>query len=502
MQYIGSIDQGTTSTRLILFDEKANIVASYQMEHKQVYPQPGWVEHNPYEIWANTSTCIVKTLEKAHVTADQVRGVGITNQRETVIAWNPKTGRAYYNAIVWQDLRGAELVNRLSGKVSLEYVQKKTGLRMSPYFAASKIAWLLDHVPGLRYAAEKGDVVFGTIDAWLLYNLTGGKVIATDATNASRYMLMDIETLQWDDDMLRLFGIPRQSLPAIVPSVGRVYGTTVLDGPFLGEVPVCGILGDQQAALFGQACFSEGLGKCTYGTGCFLLSNTGSRLVFSKMGLISTVAYQFDGRKPAYALEGSVAVAGSLVQWARDNLKIVSSAPELDQLAESVPDCGGVYIVPAFSGLFAPYWRSEARGVIAGLTGFATRAHLCRAILEATAFQANDIFEAMESDSGIHMKELKVDGGLTNSIPLMEFQSNLLAIPVIRPKIVETTALGAAYAAGLTSGVFKDLDQLRAQWQEERRWEPDMDAQTRDKKIRKWRKAVSRTLNWINVDEE
>ena len=502
MNYIGAIDQGTTSTRFILFDENGSLVASYQLEHKQIYPQPGWVEHNPYEIWANTCTCITKTLEKARVRADQIKGVGITNQRETVVAWNPKTGRVYYNAIVWQDLRGAQLINELQEKVTIEHVQEKTGLRMSPYFAASKIAWMLSHVPGLRSAARSGNVVFGTIDSWLLYNLTGGQVVATDATNASRYMLMDIRTLQWDEEMLSLFDIPRETLPAIKPSVGEVYGRTVLDGPFLGEVPVCGILGDQQAALFGQACFTEGLGKCTYGTGCFLLENTGERLAVSKNGLLSTVAYQIKGQKPRYALEGSIAVAGSLVQWARDNLKIVGSAPELDELAESVPDCGGVYIVPAFSGLFAPYWRSDARGVIAGLTAYATRAHLCRAILEATALQANDLFEAMEMDSGIHIKELKVDGGLTNSRPLMEFQSDLLAIPVIRPKIVETTALGAAYAAGLTCGVFRDFDQLRSQWQEERRWEPRMSQAEREKKILKWRKAVSRTLNWIGQNEE
>lgn len=501
MKYLGAIDQGTTSTRFILFDEEGNEVASHQMEHKQIFPQPGWVEHNPYEIWSNTCTCISKTLEKAGVNADDISGVGITNQRETITAWNPKTGRVWYNSIVWQDLRGAALIDRLlKEKTTIGYVQEKTGLRMSPYFAASKIAWLLTHVPGLRRAAEKGEVVFGTIDCWLAYNLTGGKALVTDATNASRYLLMNIDTLEWDEDMCRLFDIPMKALPAIVPSIGQVYGTTVLDGPFLGEVPVCGILGDQQSALFGQACFTSGLAKCTYGTGCFLLSNTGEKKYLSRTGLVTTVAYQIKGKKPSYALEGSIAVAGSLVQWARDSLKIVSSAQELDQLAMSVPDCGGVYIVPAFSGLFAPYWRSDARGVIAGLTAYATRAHLCRAILEATAFQANDIFEAMEMDSGIHLKELKVDGGLTNSAPLMAFQADLLAIPVIRPKIVETTALGAAYACGLTSGVFSGFDQLRAQWQEEKRWEPHMDDSVRTKKIVTWRKAVSRTLSWVGDD--
>jgi glycerol kinase len=502
MQYIGALDQGTTSTRFILFDEKANIVASHQLEHKQIYPKPGWVEHDPYEIWANACSCISHTLEDAHVPKTSLKGIGITNQRETIVAWNPKTGKVYYNAIVWQDLRGSAFINKLQNKVTLEWMQGKSGLRMSPYFSGSKIVWLLENVPGLREAAEKGDAVFGTIDCWLAYNLTGGKALVTDVTNASRYMLMNIDTLQWDDELLSLFSVPKKALPTIMPSSGVIYGKTILDGPCMGEVPVCGILGDQQAALFGQACFTEGLGKSTYGTGCFLLVNTGEKKVTSKMGLVTTVAYQLGNDKPVYALEGSVAVAGSLVQWARDNLKIVSTPQELDQLALSVPDCGGVYIVPAFSGLFAPYWRSEARGVIAGLTGFVTRAHLCRAILEATAFQANDIFEAMEFDSGIHMTSLKVDGGLTNSIPLMEFQSDLLAIPVIRPKIVETTALGAAYAAGLSVGVFKDLDQLRQQWQEEKRWVPHMNEALRQKKIRLWRKAVSRTLNWKSVDTE
>ncbi|MFA6775321.1 MAG: glycerol kinase GlpK [Sphaerochaetaceae bacterium] len=502
MDYIGSLDQGTTSTRFILFDEQGEIVASHQMEHKQFYPQPGWVEHDPSEIWANACTCIVSTLESAGVPKRSLKGIGITNQRETIVAWNPHSGNLYHNAIVWQDLRGSQIIKETEKQVSVEWMQQKTGLRISPYFSASKIVWLLRNVPGLREAAQRGDAVFGTIDCWLTWNLTGGKALVTDVTNASRYMLMNIGTLQWDDDLLELFGIPRKALPEIVPSCGVVYGKTILDGPCMGEIPVCGILGDQQAALFGQACFSAGTGKSTYGTGGFLLVNTGEKRVTSKMGLITTVAYQMAGQKPRYALEGSIAVAGSLVQWARDNLKIVSSPQELDHLAMSVTDCGGVYIVPAFSGLFAPYWRSDARGVITGLTGYVTRAHLCRAILEATAFQVNDIFEAMELDSGIHMETLKVDGGLTNSTPLMEFQSNLLAIPVIRPKIVETTALGAAYAAGLSVGVFCDLEELQKQWKEERRWKPMMDEASRQRKIRLWRKAVSRTLNWKSGDTQ
>ena len=496
MKYLGAIDQGTTSTRFILFDESGKICASHQIEHKQIFPKPGWVEHDPYEIWDNTTETIVKTLRMADATAADVAGIGITNQRETVIAWNPKTGKVWYNAIVWQDLRGAELINQLKAQCDENWLKKKCGLLFSPYFAASKIAWLLANVKGLREAAENGDAVFGTIDTWLTWNLTGRKCFVTDVTNASRYMLMNIKTLQWDDDLLSVYNIPKKALPEIVPSTGRIYGMTTPNGPFQGEVPVCGILGDQQSALFGQACFTQGLGKCTYGTGCFLLVNTGNNLCFSNNGLVSTVAYKKEGEAPVYALEGSIAVAGSLVQWIRDNLKIVSSAQELDAFAEKVDDCGGVYIVPAFAGLFAPYWRSDARGVIAGLTGYSDRNHICRAALEATAFQANDIFKAIEADSHIKMRELKVDGGLTNSRPLMKFQSDILGIPVIRPAVIETTALGAAYAAGLSVGIYHDLDELATQWREEKRWEPTMSQEDREAKVKFWDKAVQRTLNW------
>ena len=496
MKYLGAIDQGTTSTRFILFDESGKICASHQIEHKQIFPKPGWVEHDPYEIWDNTTETIVKTLRMADATAADVAGIGITNQRETVIAWNPKTGKVWYNAIVWQDLRGADLINQLKAQCDENWLKKKCGLLFSPYFAASKIAWLLANVKGLREAAENGDAVFGTIDTWLTWNLTGRKCFVTDVTNASRYMLMNIKTLQWDDDLLSVYNIPKKALPEIVPSTGRIYGMTTPNGPFQGEVPVCGILGDQQSALFGQACFTQGLGKCTYGTGCFLLVNTGNNLCFSNNGLVSTVAYKKEGEAPVYALEGSIAVAGSLVQWIRDNLKIVSSAQELDAFAEKVDDCGGVYIVPAFAGLFAPYWRSDARGVIAGLTGYSDRNHICRAALEATAFQANDIFKAIEADSHIKMRELKVDGGLTNSRPLMKFQSDILGIPVIRPAVIETTALGAAYAAGLSVGIYHDLDELATQWREEKRWEPTMSQEDREAKVKFWDKAVQRTLNW------
>lgn len=496
LKYLGAIDQGTTSTRFILFDESGKICASHQIEHVQIFPKPGWVEHDPYEIWDNTTETIVKTLRMADASAEEVAGIGITNQRETVIAWNPKTGKVWYNAIVWQDLRGADLINQIKAKCDENWLKKKCGLLFSPYFAASKIAWLLDNVEGLRNAAENGDAVFGTIDTWLTWNLTGRKCFITDVTNASRYMLMNIKTLQWDDELLAIFNIPKKALPQIVPSTGRIYGLTTANGPFQGEVPVCGILGDQQAALFGQACFSQGLGKCTYGTGCFLLVNTGKNLCYSNNGLVSTVAYKKEGEEPVYALEGSIAVAGSLVQWIRDNLKMVSSAQELDAFAEKVDDCGGVYIVPAFAGLFAPYWRSDARGVIAGLTGYSDRNHICRAALESTAFQANDIFKAIEADSHIKMRELKVDGGLTNSKPLMKFQSDILGIPVIRPAVIETTALGAAYAAGLSVGIYHDLNELANQWKEEKRWEPTMSKEDREAKVKFWNKAVERTLNW------
>lgn len=496
MKYLGAIDQGTTSTRFILFDTDGKIAASCQKEHEQFFPKPGWVEHDPYEIWDNTAELIVKTMRTAGARAEDILGIGITNQRETVIPFNPKTGKVWYNAVVWQDLRGSELIETLKSRHTEQWLREKSGLVFSPYFSASKIAWLLDNVQGLREAAESGDAVFGTIDTWLTWNLTGGKCLVTDVSNASRYMLMDIKTLKWDKELLKAFNIPEKALPQIVDSTGSIYGYTEEAGPFRGKVPVCGILGDQQAALFGQACFTAGLGKCTYGTGCFLLMNTGTRLCYSENGLVSTVAFKKKGEDVVYALEGSIAVAGSLVQWLRDNLKMVKTAQELDAFAEEVEDCGGVYIVPAFAGLFAPYWRSDARGVIAGLTGYSNRNHICRAALESTAFQAFDIFKAIEKDSGIVMTTLKVDGGLTNSRPLMKFQADVLGIPVVRPKVIETTALGAAYAAGISVGVFKDLDELFSRWKEETRWEPTMGEQDRRNKVSLWKKAVERTLNW------
>ena len=499
--YFGAIDQGTTSTRFILFSEKGEIASSAQKEHKQHFPKPGWVEHDPEEIWKNTSDVIKETIRKADIKPSEIKGIGITNQRETVIAWNRETGKPYYNAIVWQDLRGTDLINSIKEKGLEKEIQETTGLILNPYFSASKIVWLLDNIPGLREDAENGKAVFGTIDSYLVWKLTGGKIFIADVTNASRYLLMNLRTLKWDEQMLSLFGIPEKALPEIVPSAGRIYGYTETDGPFDAAVAIAGILGDQQAALFGQACFKPGTGKCTYGTGCFLLANIGKNVCFSKNGLLTTVAYQIEGEEPVYAFEGSIAVAGSLVQWARDNLKIIKNPQELDQLAEEVADSGGVYVVPAFSGLFAPYWRSDARGVIAGLTGYATKAHICRAVLEATAFQANDILSVMERDSGARISSLKVDGGMTNSIPLMAFQADIMRVPVIRPQIVETTSLGSAYAAGLTMGVWDSLDALRGHWKEQMRWLPTMDDKERENKVKFWKKAVSCTLGWM-PDEE
>ena len=502
MKYVGSIDQGTTSTRFMIFDEEGNIVSSSQLEHRQIFPRPGWVEHDAEEIWRNTSTVISDAIEKAGLNGSDLSCIGITNQRETIVPFSRTTGRPIYNAIVWQDMRGADYIKELSSVLSEDELRDRTGLLYSPYFSASKIRWLLDNIQKVRRAADKGDIVFGTMDTYLTARLTGCSAIVTDVTNASRYMLMDIRKGEWDDKLLELTGIERELLPEIVSSSGCVYGYTDPDGPVGASVPVAGILGDQQAALFGQACFSKGESKCTYGTGCFLLTNVGNEPCFSSHGLLTTAAYRIEGEGISYALEGSIAVAGSLVQWIRDQLKMVSSPKELDALAASVPDNGGVYIVPAFSGLFAPYWRSDARGVIAGLTGYATRAHICRAVLEATAFQANDIFSVMEQDSGIKIQSLKVDGGMTNSIPLMAFQADIMRVPVIRPQIVETTSLGAAYAAGLTMGVWKSREEVGKYWKEQMRWLPTMDDKERENKVGFWNKAVRCTLGWMPSDKE
>ena len=501
MKYIGAIDQGTTSTRFMIFSEDGNVVASAQKEHRQICPRPGWVEHDSAEIWNNTQCVIEEALYIAGLRGSDLEGVGITNQRETVIPFDRITGKAYHNAVVWQDLRGEAYIGRLKELVSEEELKRITGLLYSPYFSASKIMWLLDNVPRIKALSGDDRLVFGTVDTYITYMLTGGNIV-TDITNASRYMLMDLEKGCWDSRMLSVTGIREENLPQIVPSIGRIYGYTKPDGPFGASIPVAGMLGDQQAALFGEACFEEGESKCTYGTGIFMLTNTGRKRCISGHGLLSTVAYQKEGEAPLYALEGSAAVGGALVQWVRDELQMVKSPKELDELAASVPDNGGVYIVPAFSGLFAPYWRSDARGIITGLTRYAGKAHICRAVLEAAAFQADDLRKAMEEDSGVKIGCLKADGGMTNSMPMMSFQSDIMNIPVLRPRISETTCLGAAYASGLTVGMWKSMDELRSYWKEEVRWLPSMEDKERSKKVRCWKKAVDRSLGWAVEDKE
>ncbi len=504
MKYVMALDQGTTSTRAILFNRKGELCSSMQLEHAQHFVQPGWVEHQPLEIWENAEKVMKGALQNIGITADDIEAVGITNQRETVIAWEREGGRIRHRAIVWQDLRGDEIIDEISKRVTPEEFQAHSGLIFSPYFSASKIAWMLRNDRELRQDAEAGKIVFGTIDTYLVYMLTGmdPECIVTDVTNASRYALMNIESLTWDEWLLDLFDIPEISLPRIVDSIGSVYGMSDASGVLGREIPICGILGDQQSALFGQACFSKGEAKNTYGTGCFLLVNSGQEVHFSSNGLLTTVAYRIKGEKPFYALEGSIAVAGSLVQWLRDNLGIVNSAPEVDTLAESVYDNGGVYIVPAFSGLFAPYWRSDARGIIAGLTGYVTKAHIARAALESTAFQAKDIFDAIREDTGIEIGELRVDGGMTNSNPLMQFQADLLNAPVVRPQVFETTALGAAYAAGLTVGFWSSLEEISHHWSEGAKWTPFMKKERRAELQASWAKAVERTLNWTEESVE
>ncbi len=489
--YVGAIDQGTTSTRFVILDRQGRLVAMDQQEHRQIYPKPGWVEHDPLEIWQRTVSVIENAMAGVGITAADLAAVGIANQRETTVMWDRTTGEPVGPAIVWQDTRTDALCRELAGDAGLDRFRATTGLPLATYFAGPKARWLLDHVEGLRERAEAGDVLFGTIDTWLIWNLTGEHV--TDVTNASRTMLMGLETLDWDAGIAAEIGVPLAMLPGIRPSVA-VYGEG--RGPLAG-VPIAGDLGDQQAALFGQACHRPGDAKNTYGTGCFMLLNTGERPVPSEHGLLTTVAYQVEGRPAVYALEGSVAVAGSGVQWLRDNLGLIGDSPEVEALAASVDDNGGVYFVPAFSGLFAPYWRSDARGIIVGLTGFTTAGHLGRAVLEATAYQTRDVLEAMNADSGVAVASLKVDGGMVANRLLMQFQADLLGVPVVRPVVAETTALGASYAAGLAVGFFEDLDQVAALWQEDRRWEPAMHASERDRLTAGWAKAVTRTFDWV-----
>lgn len=501
-KYIASIDQGTTSTRMILFDEEGRPVSDHQLEHQQIYPKPGWVEHNAAEIWERTKEVITACIAKSKISVDSIAGIGITNQRETTVVWNPKTGEPLCNAIVWQDTRTAGLVSKLRSQVGEERLREMTGLPPATYFSGPKVRWILENIPGVEKAAIRGEAVFGTIDSWLIWNLTGGKnggSHITDVTNASRTLMFNLESLNWDEELTKAIGVPPEMLPEIRPSIpeNEIYGLTKKDGPFGAEIPVAGALGDQQAALFGQACFQAGDSKNTYGTGCFMLLNTGTEIVHSKYGLITTVAYQFGKKKPTYALEGSIAIAGALVQWLRDNLGLIKSAPEVDELASKVSDSGGVYIVPAFSGLFAPHWRVDARGVVTGLTRYANKNHLARAVLEASAYQTREIFDAMQADSGISISSLKVDGGMVQSEPLMQFQSDILNIPVIRPVVTETTALGSAYAAGLATGFWNDIDTLSGQWAENKRWTPNMSEEKRKEGYEYWKKAVSKSLNWV-----
>ena len=495
-----AIDQGTTSTRCILFDRAGTSVSSHQIEHDQIMPRAGWVEHDPLQIWQRTETVVQQSMAAGGVSASDIAAVGITNQRETTIVWNRRTGQPYHNAVVWQDTRTAQLVGDLDRAGTGDLIRERAGIPPATYFAGGKLAWLLAEVDGLRAAAEAGDALFGTIDTWLLWNLTGGTDGGrhlTDVTNASRTMLMNLAELRWDDQLLELFDIPREMLPEIVPSShAEKFGTTRT--AFDGEVVIGGVLGDQHAAMVGQVCLDEGDAKNTYGTGNFLLMNTGTEIVRSTQGLLSTVCYQFGDEPARYALEGSIAVTGSAIQWLRDQLGIVSSAAEADRLAQSVPDTGGLYFVPAFSGLFAPYWRPDARGAIVGMTRFHTRAHLARATFESICYSSYDLVKAMEADAGVNMTSLKVDGGVTASGLAMQLQADVLGIDVIRPVVPETTALGAGYAAGLAVGVWETAEDFRANWHEDRRWISSIDQEARDAGIKAWHKAIERTLNWVD----
>jgi len=501
--YVAAVDQGTTSTRFMIFDHGGNEVGKHQLEHKQILPRAGWVEHNPVEIWERTAAVVQIALNNAGLTASDLAAIGVTNQRETAVVWNPRTGRPYYNAIVWQDTRTDRIASALDRDERGGVIRRKAGLPPATYFSGGKIQWILENVEGVREAAARGDALFGNTDTWVIWNLTGGVnggVHVTDPTNASRTMLMNLETLDWDDELLSFFGIPRQMLPRIRPSsapggYGEVTGLDSVRG-----VSLTGDLGDQQAATVGQVCFTPGEAKNTYGTGNFMLLNTGEEIVRSKNGLLTTVCYQFGEQRPIYALEGSIAVTGSAVQWLRDQLGIISGAAEIEALARQVDDNGGVYFVPAFSGLFAPYWRSDARGAIVGLSRYNTNAHLARATIEAICYQTRDVSEAMEQDSGVHLEVLKVDGGVTANDLAMQLQADILGVPVSRPVVAETTALGAAYAAGLATKFWSTTEELRANWNESMRWQPQWTEEQRESGYRGWKKAVDRTLNWVEVD--
>ncbi|MFL5724921.1 MAG: glycerol kinase GlpK [Chloroflexota bacterium] len=499
--YVGALDQGTTSTRFMIFDHGGRVVAIHQKEHQQIYPKPGWVEHDPAEIWSCSREVIDVALANADIKASELAAVGITNQRETTVVWDRNTGRPVHNAIVWQDTRTDAIVDELARDGGQDRLRSKVGLPLATYFSGPKVKWILDNVDSARDRAVAGELLFGTIDTWSIWNLTGGPgggVHVTDVSNASRTMLMDLATLDWDDDILRLMTIPRSMLPAIRAS-SEVYGEGVgtLDG-----VPIAGDLGDQQAALFGQTCFSPGDAKNTYGTGCFMLMNTGPKVVPSKRGLLTTLGYKIGDQPPVYALEGSIAITGALVQWLRDNLGMITSSAEVEALANTVEDNGGVYFVPAFSGLFAPYWKSDARGVIAGLTRYVNKGHIARAVLEATAWQTREVLDAMNADSGVELTALKVDGGMVFNETLMQFQSDVLGVPVIRPQVAETTALGAAYAAGLAVGFWDAVEDLRANWAKDKEWSPKLDAAKRERDYRFWKKAVTRTFDWVEAADE
>jgi glycerol kinase len=485
----------------MLFNHDGGVVSVHQMEHEQIYPKPGWVEHDPMEIWARTQDVVKAALAKAGAKAGDIAAVGVTNQRETTVVWNKKTGQPYYNAIVWQDTRTDKICNELAKEGGQDRFRPKVGLPLATYFSGPKVKWILDNVDGVRAAAEAGDAVFGNIDTWVIWWLTGGPnggSHVTDVSNASRTMLMNLETLDWDDEILGIMGIPRQMLPRVVPSSDpKTWGKTPADGPFGDAIPVSGDLGDQQAALVGQTCYSVGEAKNTYGTGCFMLLNTGTTPIQSKSGLLTTLAYKIGDRPAVYALEGSIAITGALVQWLRDNLNFFDFSQHIEDYASKVEDSGGIYIVPAFSGLFAPYWQSDARGVIVGLTRYINKNHIARAALEATAYQTREVLDAMNKDSGVDLKALKVDGGMVYNDLLMQFQSDILGVPVVRPQVAETTALGAAYAAGLAVGFWNDLEDLRTNWLVDKTWEPKMDAGTRAELYKGWLKAVQRTMHWV-----
>lgn len=497
--YVAAIDQGTTSTRCMIFNHAGEPVGSHQLEHEQIYPKPGWVEHDPMEIWARTQDVVKGAMKNGGLTAADIVAVGVTNQRETTVVWDKTTGKPLYNAIVWQDTRTDKICKELEGNVGQNRFREKVGLPLATYFSGPKVKWILDNVEGVREAAERGDAVFGNIDTWVIWNLTGGVrggAHVTDVTNASRTMLMNLDKLNWSESIAREMTIPTSMLPEIKPS-SAVYGYTYEDGPFGGRIPVAGDLGDQQAATVGQACFSPGEAKNTYGTGCFMILNTGEKIVPSKSGLLTTLCYKFGDEPAIYALEGSIAITGALVQWLRDNLDFFDFSPHIEDYAKTVEDNGGIYFVPAFSGLFAPYWRSDARGAIVGLTRYVKKGHIARAALEATAYQTREVLDAMNNDSGVPLTALKVDGGMVYNDLLMQFQSDVLDVPVVRPKVAETTALGAAYAAGYAVGFWKSTDEMRANWGIDKTWEPTPGSNASTDLYAQWKKAVTRTFDWV-----